>query len=109
MVRWLRVVLCSVALAGCGGGDDSGDDDDGTPDAGDPIDIDGGIGGEPDAMVSTAECNPVSQTGCAAGEKCSSIRDMPTSCQAAGTVTGGGPCTVPEGGGPDDCEAGFIC
>lgn len=91
-------------LAACGGGDD-GDDV--------TIDPDANTGG-PDAA--SAACNPVSQTGCATGEKCTWIEISDTlgkiGCVADGTVALGGACAYGAQGettGFDDCVAGNIC
>jgi hypothetical protein len=93
----------ATALAACGGG---GDDDD----VG--VDIDGG-----DDETTTA-CNPVSQTGCDAGEKCTWVvySEEPslgkTECVADGTVDKAGACTTGAPGaatGFDDCKAGLYC
>lgn len=63
-----------------------------------------------------ALCDPVAQTGCAPGEKCTAvlISDSPqvwqTRCAPAGTVPAGGACTAGVGvGEPDDCVAGTFC
>jgi hypothetical protein len=57
-------------------------------------------------------CDPVAQTGCLAGERCTRVV-LPdytpiTSCVPAGTVPAGGACASPELGA-DDCVAGTIC
>jgi hypothetical protein len=96
----------SAALVACGGDDDDG-----------PM-IDGD-GGPPMDAGPTAACNPVNQTGCAAGERCTSVtyQVMPdlrrrTECVADGTVDEGGACTEGMPGadtGFDDCKAGLYC
>jgi hypothetical protein len=69
----------------------------------------------PDAAVS---CNPVSQAGCDAGEKCALLVESAepflarTDCVPAGAVTEGGACTRGEAGaatGFDDCIGGYDC
>jgi hypothetical protein len=104
-----------VVACGGGGGSDTpdarvvvtADADPGQPDAAPDV---------PDAGVSLA-CNPVAQTGCAAGEKCGYLveSDDPflarTTCLPDGTVPEGGDCVRGEAGatGFDDCVAGFHC
>lgn len=92
-------------LAACGGGGGSGDDG---PDL-----IDASSG--PDAAEA---CNPVAQTGCATGEKCTwvnidSANDLGVvKCVPDGTVEEGGNCTMGADGedtGYDDCVAGTYC
>ncbi len=96
----------ALGLVACGGG---GDDSPTFADSG----IDGG---------NAAACNPVTQQGCEAGEKCGTLieSDMPvlarTACVPNGSVPPGGMCTVGDPGattGFDDCEAeadqGFEC
>lgn len=69
-----------------------------------------------DALVLTA-CNPVTQAGCSAGQKCAQLiaSDIPflasTSCVPDGAVTEGGACTQGPAGpnGYDDCVAGYDC
>jgi hypothetical protein len=108
-------VIGALVVLGCGGDDDAASDDDGPmfPDAnqGDDDDADGGVDGGP-----ILECNPISQTGCDAGEKCAFVLDDVdsrvghTGCVANGTVEQGGDCTGPEAvGESDDCVAGAHC
>ena len=91
-----------VALAACGGG------------GGTKL-VDGG------ADAPTA-CNPVAQTGCQAGEKCTWIIDIDGTsttpdvghigCAVAGTTPDGGTCqdaTATANGGVDTCVAGDLC
>jgi len=82
-----------------------------------------GGGGKPtliDAAVDAAvACNPVLQTGCAAGEKCTWIVDIdggPTTsdighigCIANGTIAEGGACTDASMAATDGCVAGQLC
>jgi len=65
-----------------------------------------------------AACNPVAQTGCAAGERCTDVtlQDMPQrvtsiQCVPDGTVAIGGACTegTPGPAGYDNCQKGGIC
>jgi hypothetical protein len=57
-------------------------------------------------------CDPLAQSGCADGEKCSWYRSTPTSgyttCVANGSVALDGACTAPDVGS-DDCLSGGIC
>ena len=113
-MKKLAIVLAfccgAFGLLACGGG--SGDDDD-TADA---FVIDHPDGGnQPDSSGGGGECNPVSQTGCDANEKCTWIVDAAgdpplghTGCVTDGTVEQGGECTSPETGA-DNCVAGYAC
>jgi len=72
----------------------------------------------PDALV---VCNPVAQTGCAAGEKCTWIVDLDSTptmvsaghigCAAAGSTADGASCddAAAVSGGVDSCAAGALC
>jgi hypothetical protein len=101
-------MIGALGLFGCGGS--SGDDDDDEivfPDA----DTTGG----PDADVGDV-CNPVSQTGCAAGEKCAFIIDDldlgagHVGCAPDGTQARGAECTEAAAvGGTDNCVRGNDC
>jgi len=59
-------------------------------------------------------CDPVSQTNCAAGEKCTYIIDSTnpmmghTACAPDGSVASGGACTR-DAAGVDDCVPGDFC
>jgi hypothetical protein len=68
--------------------------------------------------TSSAQCNPLTQTGCAASEKCTWITDQTTpqrighiGCTPTGTVETGCACTtgLPGSTGYDDCQKGSIC
>lgn len=91
----------------CGGGSSS-------PDAG--INTGGDGGGGSDGGGPSA-CNPVAQTGCAAGEKCTQRVDSldpflaVTACVADGAVPLGSACVAgdPAVTGADDCAAGGYC
>ncbi|HEU0031657.1 MAG TPA: hypothetical protein VFQ53_13550 [Kofleriaceae bacterium] len=92
-----------MGLMACGGGKDKP-----------PVLIDSGSGSDGAAGV----CNPLTQTGCNAGEKCTWIvdQDTPTEighigCTPDGTVAVGGACTVGPAGpqGFDDCVKGSVC
>lgn len=64
-----------------------------------------GAGGQP-----SVDCDPIAQSGCAEGEKCSVVYGTETSsfeCVAAGTVAAGASCTVTNG--LDDCVPGHHC
>ena len=86
------------------------------PDAAGP-DAAGPDAAPPDAFVPLG-CDPVGQTGCLAGEKCTSVvtQDAPltssTECVVDGTVGLGGTCQRGEAGlttGFDNCRAGLVC
>ena len=94
--------MASTGLLACGGGDDDGDD---------------GIMFADSAPVDDA-CNPVTQDGCADGEKCSwlVVQEDPflgrTDCVPDGTVATGDECTEGTPGedtGFDNCAAGNLC
>jgi hypothetical protein len=103
-----KLILGAVfgLLAACGGGG-GGDDD---------VSLDPDASGGPDAM---AECNPVTNTGCADGEKCTWLRitGAPNplgriACVADGDKAVGAACTTGAAGeatGFDDCTGGNIC
>jgi hypothetical protein len=74
----------------------------------------------PDLFPGT--CNPVAQTRCAAGEKCTAIQDRDptgsgfaqwhTGCVPDGMTPSGGDCLYPSpqrNGGADTCIAGYFC
>lgn len=96
--RLASSVLLVAALAACGGG---------------------GGGSAPEPAVVLTSCNPVTQTGCSPGKKCTWIRvaSSPTqigalACTPAGTVDVGGTCQYGADGdttGYDDCKGGQIC
>jgi hypothetical protein len=78
----------------------------------------GGGGSTPEPAVVLTSCNPVAQTGCSAGKKCTWIRiNSSTStgalgCTPAGTVNVGGACQYGadgEASGYDDCRGGEVC
>jgi hypothetical protein len=124
MKTWLGA-LFAMAMVACGGGSsgppDAGDADgrvppDGEvapPDAGEPA---------PDATPPDGEpadvCNPIAQTGCEPGEKCTTIRidyangETVTGCVPAGDVATGGACVYGPDGlttGYDNCLGGDVC
>lgn len=97
----LFVGAASTGLLACGGDDDGGGDITFADSA--PVD---------------QTCNPVTQQGCADGEKCSwlVVQEEPflgrTDCVPDGTVEVGGACTEGTAGeetGFDDCAAGALC
>jgi len=101
----LFVGVASTGLMACGGDDDGGD----------ITFADSGPGS--DAGTGLA-CNPVTQQGCADGEKCSwlVVQEDPflgrTDCVPDGTVAVGEACTEGTPGettGFDDCAAGSLC
>lgn len=66
------------------------------------------------AATSNAVCNPLTQTGCATGEKCAWINDGGngrTGCTPAGTIAVGCACSTGVAGttGYDDCVGGSQC
>ena len=102
----------ALGLVACGGGGDDGPS----------FDTDGG--GGIDSGPGAPACNPITQQGCAAGEKCASKVEsaMPllsrTACVPNGSVPPGGMCTASDAGtgpdqGIDDCQAaadtGYEC
>jgi hypothetical protein len=96
----LPFLLLGSLIAACGGG--GGED---LPTDGPPID-----------MEIIEACNPVAQTGCEAGQKCT-WQDVTAdlgriACVPDGTVAIGGTCTFLDPGetaGYDDCVAGAYC
>lgn len=107
MKKLVLTALCALAFGACG--------DDGGGDTGIVVTPDGGTG-DGDGGT-TAACNPVTQAGCEAGQKCAQLvaSDEPflasTACVPDGTVTDGGACMRGEAGpnGYDDCVAGYDC
>jgi hypothetical protein len=103
-MRWIMgCVLCVMACSG--GGKPAGDA------GGDPP-IDAPFMCKPTAAptvqpTSTATCDPLAQTGCAAGEKCTWITGDHIGCAPAGPVQAD--CACSTGAGYDDCEAGAFC
>jgi hypothetical protein len=101
-VRWLIFLV----LVGCGGGSH-------------PANTDGPV--LVDARCDGDTCNPMAQTGCNLGEKCTWIHDKMPRCNATGhigcvPVTGaeaalGQSCAFGQPGatGFDNCVAGAIC
>lgn len=92
-------------LAACGGGGGDGDD----------VDLIDANGDQPD-MEQSAACNPVANTGCAAGEKCTWIDITDTlgtiGCAPDGTAGLGEACTTGAPGettGYDTCQGGLYC
>jgi hypothetical protein len=90
-----------AGLAACGGGSDK------------PVFVDAPSGGDGGAGA----CNPLTQTGCNAGEKCTWINDQDNppighvGCAPDGTVAIGAACTDPPAGpmGYDQCVKGSVC
>lgn len=104
----LGLFTAASTVAGCGSGDDPADLH--LQDAG------------PGADASSGLCNPVTQQGCEAGEKCAHLVAklepllVSTSCVPNGDVAPGEACSVGEAGvdtGFDDCQAesdqGYHC
>lgn len=99
------LVAIAVALAGCQYIIDIPDRE-----LGSPVDAGGGDGGDGDIDAGlVGPCNPITQEGCDAGEKCTSVNGA-TSCETNGTVSQGDFC-FPDALGPgiDDCSAGLVC
>jgi hypothetical protein len=132
--RMKAFVSVVVLIAACGGGNNQGDDapDDGGAgdasfDAPPPMEVDcPNIGTAPVCgsttaptapATSNATCNPLTQTGCAANEKCAWIEDQDNppighvGCVPDGTVPLGCDCTQGAAGttGYDDCIEGTSC
>ena len=87
-----------------GGGIDSGAHDGGTTDAGGPGDSGPPVDGGP--------CDPVMQTGCDEGDRCTLVSEGTTlvpTCAGAGTIPLLEPCTAPPESTPDDCVEGLLC
>jgi len=72
----------------------------------------------PDSSGSNTTCNPLTQAGCAAGEKCTWLLDalMPQyvghiGCAMDGTANAGDSCTygAPGTTGFDNCKGGLVC
>lgn len=103
MRRSMRVGAWAVALAAqvaCSGGGGGG----------------GGAIVEPEVVLTS--CDPVAQTGCSTGKKCTWVRSSASAgalgCVPAGTVARGGGCRYADGGvasgtGYDDCAKGLVC
>lgn len=129
-------VMCVVLIAACGGGSDDAPGDD-SPGDDDPAGDDGGTPGAdyecpnigtapvcgtttpPTVAASNSDdtCNPLTQAGCAVGEKCGWIKDQDDpplghiGCTPDGTVAIGCACSVgaPGATGYDDCVKGATC
>ena len=75
------------------------------------------IDAPPGDVNTVGTCNPRTQTGCNAGEKCTWINDQDNppighiGCAPVGTIAIGGACTDPPAGpmGYDQCVAGAVC
>lgn len=104
-IKKLMVLVLMFTVASCGGGH-GGDDDD--PDIDAPPDV---VDAPPDAPKSYAPCegccDPINQTGCAAGQACYhrlSGGGTPSFCDTVGTAKNGEQCFV-----NTDCAAGTGC
>ncbi|HTE52730.1 MAG TPA: hypothetical protein VK698_17880 [Kofleriaceae bacterium] len=104
----LALALLAALAAAPACGSDGGSTPDGAPADAAP----------PDAGPGGVVCDPVAQTGCAAGDKCAQLvlslepGDVRTACVPDGTVEVGGACVTGEPGeatGYDDCAAGADC
>lgn len=106
MKKLVLTALCALAFGACG--------DDGGGSGTVTLTPDGGGNGD---GGNTAACNPVTQAGCDAGQKCAQLvsSEEPflatTACVPDGEVTAGGACVRGEAGvnGYDDCVAGYDC
>jgi hypothetical protein len=93
------LLIFVVMAAACGGGNDGGE-----------IIID-----TPDSAPVEESCNPVAQSGCLDGEKCTwvEVSENPalgrTQCMPDGTVTLGDPCLPAGLNEGDECRAGGHC
>lgn len=103
-VALMAICLGSLGLLACGGGDNG-------PDV---MITDAAPGGNADA--GQAACNPVANTGCPAGQKCTSIVEATepdlltrTGCAPDGAVAIGGTCARDMATGVDDCVGGSWC
>src|SRR5689334_19554648 len=101
-VRW--IMLLGLALAACG--------DDGQHPS------DAAVDGTTACPRTRATCSLATQTGCAAGEKCTWIVDAETpeyhghiGCAPAGSADADQPCMfgAPGCDGYDNCKRGFVC
>jgi hypothetical protein len=99
-----------------GDGDGPGDVCDNCPDLFNPWNIDTDRDGTgDDCDVADPVCDPVAQTGCDPGEKCTFIPDevnpdeFHTFCGPDGTGQLGGACANDPVSGLDDCVAGLFC
>ncbi len=110
-IAFLAVCVGALGLLACGGGSSGDDDDDTTNPDGSISFVDSGT--TIDATV-TAECNPVAQTGCDPGDKCTWIVESAdpylayTGCTTDGDKDLNEACTSPDTGA-DDCMAGYYC
>ncbi|MBS1119693.1 MAG: hypothetical protein H6Q90_1921 [Deltaproteobacteria bacterium] len=118
----MRIIWPTILLVACGGGGSSPNDAGGNPaiDARhDPIDaatlVDAAV---PTGDAPAGACNPVTQTGCNAGDRCTEVTLQETpqrvtsiQCVPDGTVAIGGACTqgTPGQTGFDNCLKGGIC
>lgn len=138
MVRRMKasvfvIILLSACGGGGGGGDDSPDDAGPSGDAADDVDAAPpveyecpNVGTAPTCgttiapttpVLSNSTCNPLTQTGCDADEKCAWIEDQDSppighlGCVPVGTVAVGCACSVGAAGmtGYDDCVEGASC
>jgi len=121
-LAFTALCLGSLGLLACGGGG-SGDDIDsgftvcgnGTCETGeDATSCPADCNSNP-ADAAGAACNPVANTGCQTGEKCTSIIESTdpflgrTGCAPAGNVADGGACARDTTTGVDDCAGGLFC
>ena len=109
MKKLALTAMCvgALGLAACGGSSSSD-----TPDAAPISFTDASPTGNPDG--GQAKCNPVTNTGCSPGDKCTVITDSGsglsvTDCAPDGSVPLGGTCMLVAGQGYDDCAAKTLC
>lgn len=119
---WIVVLGCLIVACGNGGGAPASDAASGTDAAEiDAAEIDAAICAPTVAPTAprgpSAGCNPATNSGCGAGEKCAWIATQPTfpyghlGCVPDGPVAVGCSCSTGAMGdtGYDDCAAGSIC
>lgn len=91
-----------------GGPSDGGDVDDASIDGGGPID-----GSDPSDTGTIGPCDPVTQAGCGAGERCTWILANSGvgafECRPDGTLEMHAECTASSNDAPDDCGRGLVC
>jgi hypothetical protein len=105
------IALGAMGLLACAGGETASSVDGGG------ISFVDAAGSQVDAQ-STVACNPVANTGCQPGEKCTFVIDSPmgadsitgsTRCAPDGDKAAGASCTGSSGGTADDCLATTYC
>lgn len=110
-LAFAAMIIGTWGLVACGGGGDKAPDAD--------IILPPDAAADVDAPPVGGDCNPVENTGCEAGEKCTQIIDQEepdflarVACVADGTVPKDGMCEfgdVAAGEGYDNCVGGLFC